>query len=963
MLVTVTAHTFKNWKFGGTTAKLRIYLSDTSVASDERVLMKSRPAKRGWYKEVLCTVVGANLNVPTFTIDSTTDSSKPRATYDFIFWDSRGNATEYALKRMKIDNLTPRTFAQIIAFSLTTSAPLDDTYYTAREMDALLAGLSLAPLAGRGTAGRVFLSDDPIDSGHPEALGTNSVLLDPATTSQYGLGKPDVAPSGDTVYIGRNSPQITKNPKVASVDYANFPAAIAAIGATPTLLYVQDSEALPGNVTVPATTQIVFKNGAILSPAAGKTLIVNNMSDPGNVQCFGGAGTVRLMPLAAEKQNICWRGGANQATDKTAAINATFANLASNAGGTLYAPAGTWLTSGDSEITSNTLVEGAGEDLTTFKLTGTNKAIFKHRGGVYFTTVKNCTLDGNNIAGGMGYLVQGAYPTDPFAAHMRFEHGKIINCAGSGFRIWDTASIQWQVANITFDKSWKFVNNSLAKRINSINNVGHSDAFYATGPGQKVALMETCGQWTFTGEFAGFPQTNGRGQVETQTIVAASGITTNGVATATVTAAGMAGGSSVVSVPLTVAEHTDAIKIARAIREALTNNPRVAAFFHIAYDHLLGTLADIQIIPITPAGHDATMNLAINTGTAIGITNNPTSTHTVGGLASTNNVQGFEFTGAHQVVTFDGAVEEGFTDFITVNGAPSLDSTLNFHGATLQSPIRLNAGNRVNTVGCSIFPKTFRDGNSPVLSLESSSVQLDNFLGGAFRRVTNPRAHNFVGIDTSGHSGVIFKENRPYEAMIRQEFAFHVVRNENGFFEPISKPLMAILSSFPSAKEFIMLQLGLSNSIGAFIVGYNILRTAAGRLKVTSNEGNPGLDLMGEITSTGKMGYAVGAGGTVTQITSKNTGVTLNKLTGVITTHTQEIKTLFRISFTLTNSQIAETDNIEVNHISGGTAGAYIVSANAIAAGSCQITMFNASVEDLTEVLLLRFSVKKGVSS
>jgi hypothetical protein len=77
------------------------------------------------------------------------------------------------------------------------------------------------------------------------------------------------------------------------------------------------------------------------------------------------------------------------------------------------------------------------------------------------------------------------------------------------------------------------------------------------------------------------------------------------------------------------------------------------------------------------------------------------------------------------------------------------------------------------------------------------------------------------------------------------------------------------------------------------------------------------------ITGTGKQGYAVGAGGGVLQATSKATAVTLNKSCGQITMNGAALAASTTVSFTLTNSTIESGDIIVMNHISGGTLGAY----------------------------------------
>lgn len=121
----------------------------------------------------------------------------------------------------------------------------------------------------------------------------------------------------------------------------------------------------------------------------------------------------------------------------------------------------------------------------------------------------------------------------------------------------------------------------------------------------------------------------------------------------------------------------------------------------------------------------------------------------------------------------------------------------------------------------------------------------------------------------------------------------------------------------------------------------------------------------GSITSSGAagIGYATGAGGTITQATSKATAVTLNKTTGLITMNAAALAAGTIVSFVLTNSAIAATDQIIVTHESGGTTGAYTVNGRATGAGAGAIDVRNNTAGSLSEAVVLRFSIIKSVSA
>lgn len=120
----------------------------------------------------------------------------------------------------------------------------------------------------------------------------------------------------------------------------------------------------------------------------------------------------------------------------------------------------------------------------------------------------------------------------------------------------------------------------------------------------------------------------------------------------------------------------------------------------------------------------------------------------------------------------------------------------------------------------------------------------------------------------------------------------------------------------------------------------------------------------GAVTASGKLGYATGTGGTVTQLTSRTTGVTLNKLSGSITLVSSSIAGHGFEEFTVTNSFVDATDVIIVNIKSGTTTAQYTTQINGVSAGSFKIAIQNQSNGATpTEAPVLNFVVIKGVSA
>ena len=115
------------------------------------------------------------------------------------------------------------------------------------------------------------------------------------------------------------------------------------------------------------------------------------------------------------------------------------------------------------------------------------------------------------------------------------------------------------------------------------------------------------------------------------------------------------------------------------------------------------------------------------------------------------------------------------------------------------------------------------------------------------------------------------------------------------------------------------------------------------------------------ILATSQLGYGTDAEGTVTQLTSKSTGVTLNKSAGRITMNNASLAATTTISFTLTNSLISTNDTIVLN-ISGGlaTASTYNAWVDSLAAGSAVISLRNVSAGALLEAVILNFAIIHG---
>ncbi len=123
------------------------------------------------------------------------------------------------------------------------------------------------------------------------------------------------------------------------------------------------------------------------------------------------------------------------------------------------------------------------------------------------------------------------------------------------------------------------------------------------------------------------------------------------------------------------------------------------------------------------------------------------------------------------------------------------------------------------------------------------------------------------------------------------------------------------------------------------------------------------------LTSSGAtgagIGYTTGAGGTVTQLTDRSTGVTLNTLCGKVQTDTTSLAAGAEAKFTVTNSTVAIGDTVVLSLRSGNSGiGTCLPWVSAVASGSFDITITNTHTSTAeTGACVINFSVIKSVTA
>lgn len=111
-----------------------------------------------------------------------------------------------------------------------------------------------------------------------------------------------------------------------------------------------------------------------------------------------------------------------------------------------------------------------------------------------------------------------------------------------------------------------------------------------------------------------------------------------------------------------------------------------------------------------------------------------------------------------------------------------------------------------------------------------------------------------------------------------------------------------------------------------------------------------------------RLGNFIG-GGVVTQATNRSTGVTLNTISGAITTNTTSLAAETAATFTVTNNQVFADDIVIVAIAGGSNGGNTTVQVVVIATGSFQITVANQNASGGTAetgAIVINFLIMKA---
>lgn len=174
-LITVLQDTRNNYRYSGSTAKIRIFANQTFTTSTGSVIHQG--GLNSWYKELSCTISGNILTIPQFTIDSTVDSSNANATYTAVLYDASGNRRDAILSNFRVPVSLGETITWAALASYNAAAPPKyiERFLNADQVAILIdtaSGLDAVKITGDQTVDGTKTFTDPVIVPH-ENFGVN----------------------------------------------------------------------------------------------------------------------------------------------------------------------------------------------------------------------------------------------------------------------------------------------------------------------------------------------------------------------------------------------------------------------------------------------------------------------------------------------------------------------------------------------------------------------------------------------------------------------------------------------------------------------------------------------------------------------------------------------------------------------------------------------------------------------
>lgn len=499
-----------NTLYGQWNSKERLFLRwkidrDVITSDNDEILAGSH--NPNLYGQIELVIDGSNLVFREIVIDSTTDSSDPKAKYDFTVHKRGGGkvfdyklgcsiphelGNEISWQTIKISNGARKIYG--------ANTDALNAAQTAQMIQSQLA-VVVKPPASQIVMGMMFLSESPEVPGHPVALGANDSILAsinrPASDLQLGalfldtepdnpnypvalapnsqvianlqdalgskanfenIGGTELTKIPDTpvrpIAVGANESVYTEAKKsqylvdaIGGTTQQKLNAALTELGSNRKPLVISDVVSVTSTTTIPQTAELKIIGAGKFTVAASRTLTTPQPDV--NRRVFSGNGSVIVKNCPVIK--LIWFQDPDS-NDITWALKQCRASLVANKGGKIELPDGAFVHVGAlPEFPSNTLIDGAGH---AYDETGVGTKITLVGDGIVLFTIgeltknvrlSNLSLDGTGTDGSTGVQMIGTAPNTSIGVH--FHNVNIQNFA-YGIDIFSETSTAWQIEKV-----------------------------------------------------------------------------------------------------------------------------------------------------------------------------------------------------------------------------------------------------------------------------------------------------------------------------------------------------------------------------------------------------------------------------------------------------------------------------------------------------------------------------------
>jgi hypothetical protein len=228
------------------------------------------------------------------------------------------------------------------------------------------------------------------------------------------------------------------------------------------------------------------------------------------------------------------------------------------------------------------------------------------------------------------------------------------------------------------------------------------------------------------------------------------------------------------------------------------------------------------------------------------------------------------------------------------------------------------------------------------LDTVSTKVMVDNFgPGNTYSLFVGRAGRGTAGSPTSTQSGDVIAR---YSGSSYGTTGFSAVGS--------GRMDITAIENHSDTNKGTMISFGVA-AVGSNTITSNVLTIASNVVNITSNTTL-------KVSNTIQYDSSVN-NGTVTQLTSKSTAVTLNGRTGQITTNNATLNKGVAVQFTVNNNFIVSAKDVVIVNIASGTSVGYDISVNSVTPGSFVVNLHNSdstpSGSNASDTLVINFAI------